>query len=71
MGKLATVEATQAFEVLFVLIGELMFLHAGRPSGLSLVGISLVMIGVMLHSKSQFKREEKLIAMANRYGKEG
>lgn len=71
MSRLATVEATQALEVLFALAGELLFLHAGLPSGLSLVGISLVMLGVTLHSRSSFKLEDKRISTANRYGKEG
>lgn len=71
MNRLATVEATQALEVLFALIGELLFLHAGLPSGLSLIGITLVMLGVVLHSRSSFKREEKQVTVANRYGKEG
>ena len=71
MGKLATVEATQALEVLFALIGELIFLQAHLPSGLSLVGISLVMVGVVLHSRSQFNVKESLVPAANRYDKEG
>ncbi|MCA0980971.1 multidrug resistance efflux transporter family protein [Exiguobacterium aestuarii] len=54
MGKLASVEATQALEVLFALIGELLFLHAVMPSPIALVGITLVMIGVVFHSRSQF-----------------
>ncbi|WP_214793773.1 MULTISPECIES: multidrug resistance efflux transporter family protein [unclassified Exiguobacterium] len=54
MGKLASVEATQALEVLFALIGELIFLHAVIPSPIALVGITLVMIGVVFHSRSQF-----------------
>ncbi|WP_214792755.1 MULTISPECIES: multidrug resistance efflux transporter family protein [unclassified Exiguobacterium] len=71
MGKLATIEATQALEVLFALIGELFFLGAHLPSGLSLVGISLVMIGVVFHSRSQFRVKEKTVPAANRYNKEG
>ncbi|WP_214817304.1 multidrug resistance efflux transporter family protein [Exiguobacterium sp. s59] len=54
MGKLASVEATQALEVLFALIGELLFLHAVMPSPIALVGITLVMVGVVFHSRSQF-----------------
>lgn len=54
MGKLATVEATQALEVLFALIGELLFLHAVVPSPTALFGIACVMLGVVLHSRSQF-----------------
>lgn len=71
MGRLATVEATQALEVLFALIGELIFLQAYLPSELSLIGISLVMVGVVLHSRSQFNVKETVVPVTNRYGKEG
>ncbi|WP_290767611.1 MULTISPECIES: multidrug resistance efflux transporter family protein [Exiguobacterium] len=54
MGRLASVEATQALEVLFALIGELVFLHAVMPSPIALSGIALVMVGVVFHSRSQF-----------------
>lgn len=54
MGRLASVEATQAPEVLFALIGELVFLHAVMPSPIALFGIALVMVGVVFHSRSQF-----------------
>ncbi|QUP87924.1 multidrug resistance efflux transporter family protein [Exiguobacterium sp. PFWT01] len=54
MGRLASVEATQALEVLFALIGELVFLHAVMPSPIALFGIALVMVGVVFHSRSQF-----------------
>ncbi|HLR69708.1 MAG TPA: multidrug resistance efflux transporter family protein [Virgibacillus sp.] len=48
--KLAGVEATQSGEVVFALIGELLFLSAGLPSILSFVGMGLVIIGMILHS---------------------
>ncbi|MCC5893281.1 multidrug resistance efflux transporter family protein [Exiguobacterium sp.] len=70
MGRLATVEATQALEVLFALVGEILFLKAGLPSGLSLAGIGLVMAGVTLHSRASLKGMEKPISI-DRYGKEG
>ncbi|WP_215113016.1 multidrug resistance efflux transporter family protein [Exiguobacterium sp. s63] len=54
MRKLSSVEATQALEVLFALIGELVFLHTVMPSPIALSGIALVIIGVVLHSWSQF-----------------
>lgn len=70
MGRLATVEATQALEVLFALIGEILILQAGLPSGLSLLGIGMVMLGVTLHSRASLKVTEKPVAI-DRYGKEG
>lgn len=50
MQKLAAVEATQSMEVLFVAIGEMLFLSIPMPSLLSWCGIFLVMIGILLHS---------------------
>ena len=48
--RLASVEATQAGEILFALAGELILLSAPLPSALSLAGICLVIIGMVLHS---------------------
>ncbi|MEH6892462.1 multidrug resistance efflux transporter family protein [Bacillus sp. JJ864] len=48
--KLATVEATQSGEVLFALFGELILLSAPFPSTLSWLGMSLVVVGMILHS---------------------
>ena len=49
-GRLASVEATQAGEILFALAGELLLLGAPLPSALSLAGICLVIAGMVLHS---------------------
>ncbi len=51
--RLATIEATQSFEILFTVLGEAVFLHAAFPSGLGLLGIILVMLGMTLHSFRQ------------------
>ncbi|MGE8206466.1 DMT family transporter [Heyndrickxia sp. NPDC080065] len=50
ISQLAAVEATQSMELLFALIGEIVFLHTAIPSILSLFGIFLVIIGMILHS---------------------
>lgn len=50
MTKLAGVEATQSFEVLFALVGEILFLAIVLPSTLGIVGIALVMLGMMMQS---------------------
>lgn len=50
MQKLATVEATQAMEVLFALAGEIAILSIPLPSVLSWLGIIIVMGGMALHS---------------------
>ena len=50
MTKLAGVEATQSFEVLFALVGEILFLAIVLPSTLGIAGIVLVMLGMMMQS---------------------
>lgn len=50
MAKLAAVEATQSIEVLFALIGEIIFLSAPIPTPISLLGMALVIGGMVLHS---------------------
>ena len=60
MAKLATVEATQSIQVLFVLLGEIVFLSTPFPTQISALGIVLVIIGMMLHSsisgKNRFEK---------------
>lgn len=48
--KLAGVEATSSGEVIFALLGEILFLGALLPNFTSLIGIALVVIGIILHS---------------------
>jgi len=55
--KLATVEATQAGEVLFTLLGEILLFSTALPSLLSLFGILLVIVGMVLHSLASGKKE--------------
>jgi len=50
MNKLAAVEATQSGAVVFSLIGELVILDAPLPNITSWIGMSLVVIGMILHS---------------------
>jgi drug/metabolite transporter (DMT)-like permease len=49
-GKLAAVEATQSSQILFVIIGEMIFLSIPFPSVISLMGVALVVMGMVLHS---------------------
>jgi drug/metabolite transporter (DMT)-like permease len=49
-GLLAAVEATQAGEVLFAIIGEVILLNGSLPDIYSIIGIALVIIGMILHS---------------------
>lgn len=48
--RLASVEATQAGEILFALLGEIILLSAPAPSVVSTAGILLVIAGMVLHS---------------------
>lgn len=48
--RLASVEATQAGEIVFALLGEIVLLSAPLPSGVSLAGICMVIAGMVLHS---------------------
>ncbi|WP_044170373.1 DMT family transporter [Flectobacillus major] len=48
--QLATIEATQSAEVIFTLIGEMLFLSVSFPNNIELLGIALVMIGMILHA---------------------
>jgi len=56
MQRLAAVEATQSIEVLFALLGELLFLKTAFPHAISWVGIFFVMGGMMLHSYVSHKK---------------
>ncbi|MBS4190072.1 multidrug resistance efflux transporter family protein [Bacillus sp. FJAT-49705] len=72
MQKLAAVEATQSFEVLFAVLGELLILSAPAPSYVSWIGILLVIAGMVLHSyvsnkeKGEWKRS-RYSAKSDRY----
>ncbi|MEN5232264.1 multidrug resistance efflux transporter family protein [Sphingobacterium faecium] len=49
---LAAVEATQAMEVIFTLVGEIIILNSPFPNNLATLGICLVVVGMYLHSKN-------------------
>ncbi|MGV2619653.1 UNVERIFIED_CONTAM: multidrug resistance efflux transporter family protein [Halobacillus marinus] len=49
-GKLAAVEATQSTQILFVIVGEAWLLSSPLPSGLALLGVCLIMIGIVIHT---------------------
>ncbi|OZM56601.1 hypothetical protein CIB95_10270 [Lottiidibacillus patelloidae] len=54
--KLAAVEATQSTQVLFVIIGEVIFLSAAYPNGTSIIGLCIIVIGMILYSFSTSRR---------------
>ena len=49
-GQLAAVEATQAGEVVFALLGEVVVLHTPLPSAWGLAGIGVIGAGMVAHS---------------------
>lgn len=53
--KLAVIESTQAGEVIFTLLGSILFLKDSLPTPLAILGLFLVVIGMILNSVSQDK----------------
>lgn len=48
--QLAAVESTQAGEIVFAVIGEIVIIGATVPTGWSLLGLILIVVGMILHS---------------------
>ena len=63
MQKLAAVEATQSMEVVFALIGEILFLSIAWPSALSWCGIVLVMLGMTVHSYISGQKKKSVMQL--------
>ncbi|WP_332633621.1 DMT family transporter [Halalkalibacter flavus] len=57
--KLAAVEATQSTQVLFVLMGEIALLSTPLPNGMAMIGMSLIVIGMLMHSYFTKKMKTK------------
>lgn len=49
-GKLAAVEATQATQIIFVIVGEMMLLGVPLPQPIAFIGLIIIIIGLFLHS---------------------
>lgn len=49
-GKLAAVEATQATQILFVIVGEMMLLGVPLPEPIAFIGLFIIIIGLFSHS---------------------
>ncbi|MGB5944911.1 multidrug resistance efflux transporter family protein [Paenisporosarcina sp.] len=49
-GKLAAVEATQATQIIFVIVGEMMLLGVPLPEPIAFIGLIIIIIGLFLHS---------------------
>jgi len=53
--ELSAIDATQSCEVLFSLLGEIMFLHAALPGGFGLSGMLLTLAGLTVYIRSQYR----------------
>ncbi len=51
--EIAAVDATQSMEVVFSLLGEIVFLNSALPGTLGLVGVALTMIGLVAYMVMQ------------------
>ena len=56
--ELSAVDATQSTEVIFSLLGEIIFLHGSFPGVAGSVGIALSVIGLVLYVRSQAEGKE-------------
>ncbi|MRX73276.1 multidrug resistance efflux transporter family protein [Bacillus lacus] len=57
--RLASVEATQSAQVVFVLLGEILLLSSPLPNQLALAGMGVIVAGVILHSLQKNKKERR------------
>ncbi|MCH1627814.1 DMT family transporter [Ferdinandcohnia quinoae] len=55
--KLAAVEATQASEIIFVILGEIVLLNLPLPSFHSFIGLFMIITGMVLHSLFSNRRK--------------
>ncbi|MBD8034118.1 MULTISPECIES: DMT family transporter [Solibacillus] len=67
-GKLAAVEATQSIQVLFVVIGEMMLLNVPLPKPLALAGLTVIIVGLLLHSYHTVLVNRKRLQLKNENG---
>lgn len=67
MQRLAAVEATQSFEVLFAVAGEMLILSSPAPSIVSWAGILFVIAGMVLHSYVSNREKPLKVAAGAKY----
>lgn len=61
--KLAAVEATQAMEIVFTLIGEMLLLGLALPNMLSIVGIMIITLGIIIYCFLNSKINDRKIEL--------
>lgn len=52
--ELAAVDATQSMEVVFSLVGEILFLHGAFPGPVGVMGIVLTIVGLAAYTRQQY-----------------
>jgi len=52
--EIAAVDATQSMEVIFSLIGEILFLQGAFPSPVGLAGVTLTLIGLVAYTRQHY-----------------
>ncbi|WP_174732609.1 multidrug resistance efflux transporter family protein [Mesobacillus harenae] len=65
--KLASVEATQSTQVVFVMMGEVFLLSSPLPNGLATIGLSVIILGMFMHSYYSKKPQVVKIVKTNEY----
>lgn len=61
--KLAAIEATQAMEIVFTLIGEMLLLGLALPNMLSIVGIIIITLGIIIYCFLNSKINDRKIEL--------
>lgn len=59
--QLAAVEATQVFEIIFALIGEMFLMNAPIPGIYGQVGMMMIAVGILIHLANNWKRSKKWV----------
>ncbi|MGN7311145.1 DMT family transporter [Alkalicoccobacillus gibsonii] len=59
--RLASVEATQSMQILFVILGEMLLLSIAPPKGIALIGIVIIIAGLLLHTFLTYKDTKKIV----------
>ncbi|MCG6793951.1 multidrug resistance efflux transporter family protein [Geobacillus sp. YHL] len=64
--KLAAVEATQSGEVIFAVIGEVLFLSAPLPNGWAFVGLAVIVAGICWHSFESVRMAKRPVSAVSK-----
>ncbi|MGJ9381947.1 DMT family transporter [Salipaludibacillus sp. CF4.18] len=68
-GKLAAVEATQSAQIFFVVFGEVLLLSTPLPSGLAIIGLFIIILGMLAHSLLAKKMSNKAALIKEKVSK--